>query len=86
MFLSKISSVKLNEENKKNILDFLLIRYEEDDKISVDVLKELKDAVNEMESAQSLFNNTDDPILIEAAIYKEEAAKENQKKILKNTF
>ena len=31
--------------------------------------------INEMEAAESLFNNTNDPRLIEAAIYKETAAK-----------
>lgn len=61
--------------NKKNILDFLLIKYGKDDRINKEILKELKDTINEMEAAESLFNIADDPKLIEAAIYKEEAAK-----------
>lgn len=61
--------------NKSSILDFLLIRYEKDRSVSEEVLKQLREAINEMESARSLFNTTNDPRLIEAAIYKEESAK-----------
>lgn len=61
--------------NKKNILDFLFIRYDKEERISKEILSELKETINEMESAESLFNITNDPQLIEAAIYKEEAAK-----------
>lgn len=61
--------------NKKKILDFLLIRYEKEERISKETINELKDTINEMAAAESLFNITDDPRLIEVAIYKEEAAK-----------
>lgn len=61
--------------NKRGILDFLLIKYDKNDKVSKEILNELKDAINEMEAAECLFNMTSDPGLIEAAIYKEEAAK-----------
>ncbi|CUO78753.1 DUF2508 family protein [Clostridium sp. NSJ-49] len=60
---------------KKNILDFLLIKYEKEERISQQILTELRETINEMEAAESLFNNTNDPRLIEAAIYKETAAK-----------
>ncbi len=61
--------------NKKNVLDFLLIRYEKEERISKEILTELRETISEMEAAESLFNITDDPKLIEAAIYKEEAAR-----------
>ena len=60
---------------KKNILDFLLIKYEKEERISQQILTELRETITEMEAAESLFNNTNDPRLIEAAIYKETAAK-----------
>ncbi|SCK02155.1 Protein of uncharacterised function (DUF2508) [uncultured Clostridium sp.] len=62
--------------NKKNILDFLLVRYEKEERISKEILTELRETINEMEAAESLFNITNDPQLIEAAIYKEEAARQ----------
>lgn len=62
--------------NKKSILDFLLIRYEKEERISKEILTELRETINEMEAAESLFNITNDPQLIEAAIYKEEAARQ----------
>ncbi|MBM6858964.1 DUF2508 family protein [Clostridium saudiense] len=61
--------------NKKNILNFLLIRYEKEDRISKEVITELRQTINEMEAAESLFNIAEDPRLIESAIYKGEAAK-----------
>lgn len=61
--------------NKKSVLDFLLLRYEKEESISKEILMELKETISEMEAAESLFNIADDPKLIEAAIYKEEAAK-----------
>lgn len=62
--------------NKKSILDFLLVRYEKEERISKEILTELRETINEMEAAESLFNITNDPQLIEAAIYKEEAARQ----------
>lgn len=62
--------------NKKNILNFLLVRYEKEERISKEILTELRETINEMEAAESLFNITNDPQLIEAAIYKEEAARQ----------
>ena len=62
--------------NKKNILDFLLVRYEKEERISKEILTELRETINEMEAAESLFNITNDPQLIEAAICKEEAARQ----------
>lgn len=61
--------------NKKSVLNFLLLRYEKEERISKEILMELKETISEMEAAESLFNIADDPKLIEAAIYKEEAAK-----------
>lgn len=61
--------------NKKAILDFILLRYENDDKISKEIIEDIKAAVMEMEIAQSMFNSVSDPKLVEAAIYREEAAK-----------
>ena len=34
--------------NKRGILDFLLIKYDKNDKVSKEILNELKDAINEM--------------------------------------
>lgn len=59
----------------KNILSFILVKYGSDNKISDKVLKEIQETIREMEVAESMFNSVDDPKLIEAAIYREEAAK-----------
>lgn len=61
--------------NKKAILDFILLRYENDDKISKEIIEDIKAAIMEMEIAQSMFNSVSDPKLVEVAIYREEAAK-----------
>lgn len=61
--------------NIKNILSIILVKYNNDDKISDKVLEEIQESIREMEAAESMFNNVDDPKLIEAAIYREEAAK-----------
>lgn len=61
--------------DKKAILDFILLRYENDDKVSREILEEIRATVMEMEIAQAMFNSVSDPKLIEAAIYREEAAK-----------
>lgn len=61
--------------NIKNILSMILVRYNNDDKISDKVLREIRESIKEMEVAESMFNIVDDPQLIEAAIYREEAAK-----------
>lgn len=61
--------------NIKNVLSLMLVKYSNDDSISDKVLKEIQEAIKEMQVAESMFNSVDDPNLIEAAIYREEAAK-----------
>ncbi len=61
--------------NIKNVLSLILVKYSNDDGISEKVLEEIQEAIKEMHAAEAMFNNVDDPNLIEAAIYREEAAK-----------
>lgn len=61
--------------NIKNVLSLILVKYNNDDRISEKVLEEIQESIREMEAAESMFNSVDDPKLIEAAIYREEAAK-----------
>ena len=61
--------------NIKNVLSLMLVKYSNDDSISDKVLKEIQESIKEMQVAESMFNSVDDPNLIEAAIYREEAAK-----------
>ena len=61
--------------NKKNVLDFLLLRYEKEKKISPELVNQLRETIMEIETAQSLFNITNDPKLIDSAIYIDEAAR-----------
>lgn len=61
--------------NIKNVLSLILVKYNNDDRISEKVLEEIHESIREMEAAESMFNNVNDPKLIEAAIYREEAAK-----------
>ena len=61
--------------NIKNVLSLMLVKYSSDDSISDKILKEIQESIKEMQVAESMFNNVDDPNLIEAAIYREEAAK-----------
>lgn len=61
--------------NIKNVLSLILVKYSNDNTISNKVLEEIQDSIIEMESAESMFNSVNDPKLIEAAIYREEAAK-----------
>lgn len=61
--------------NKKAILDFILLKYEDDDKISKEIIEDIKKTVMEIEIAQAMFNSVSDPKLVEVAIYREEAAK-----------
>lgn len=61
--------------NIKNVLSLILVKYNNDDRISDKVLEEIQESIREMEAAGSMFNSVDDPKLIEAAIYREEAAK-----------
>ena len=44
-------------------------------RINDKVLEEIQESIKEIEAAESMFNNVEDPKLIEAAIYREEAAK-----------
>ena len=59
----------------KNVLSLILVKYNNDDRISDKVLEEIQESIREMEAAESMFNSVNDPKLIEAAIYREEAAK-----------
>ena len=61
--------------NIKNVLSLILVKYNNDDRISDKVLEEIQESIREMEAAESMFNSVDDPKLKEAAIYREEAAK-----------
>ena len=61
--------------NIKNVLSLMLVKYSSDDSISDKVIKEIQESIKEMQAAESMFNSVDDPNLIEAAIYREEAAK-----------
>lgn len=61
--------------NIKNILSFILVKYNNDNKVSNNIIKEIQEAIIEIEVAESMFNSVADPKLIEAAIYREEAAK-----------
>ena len=61
--------------NIKNVLRLILVKYNNDNIISATVLGEIQESIREMEAAESMFNSVDDPKLIEAAIYREEAAK-----------
>ncbi len=61
--------------NIKNVLSLMLVKYSSDDSISDKILKEIQESIKEMQVAESMFNSVDDPNLIEAAIYREEAAK-----------
>lgn len=61
--------------NKANILNFILNKYEKEKHVSKEIILELRQTINEMKAAESLFNLADDPKLIECAIYKGEAAK-----------
>lgn len=62
--------------NKKAILDFILIKYEKDENVDKEILKDIKATVTEIEVAQAMFNSVSDPKLVEAAIYREQAAKQ----------
>ena len=61
--------------NIKNVLSLILVKYNNDDRISEKVIEEIQESIREMEAAESMFNSVNDPKLIEAAIYREEAAK-----------
>lgn len=61
--------------NKKKILDLVLARYKYEDTLDDEILKSIREAVLELEVAQCIFNSVSDPKLIEAAIYREDAAK-----------
>lgn len=61
--------------NIKNVLSLISVKYSNDDGISEKVLEEIQESIKEMQTAESMFNSVDDPNLIEAAIYREEAAK-----------
>lgn len=66
----------------KNILNFILVHYKDDDTIDNKILNEMHEAIIELEVAEAMFNSVNDPKLIEAAIYREEAAKKKVDYIL----
>lgn len=68
--------------NIKNILNFILVRYKDNDTIDNKILNEMHEAIIELEVAEAMFNSVNDPKLIEAAIYREEAAKKKVDYIL----
>lgn len=68
--------------NIKNILNFILVRYKDDETIDNKILNEMHEAIIELEVAEAMFNSVSDPKLIEAAIYREEAAKKKVDYIL----
>ena len=66
----------------KNILNFILVHYKDDDTIDNKILNEMHEAIIELEVAEAMINSVNDPKLIEAAIYREEAAKKKVDYIL----
>lgn len=63
--------------NKGKILNFILARYEYEDTLDDELLESIRETIEEMQIAQCMFNYVNDPKLIEAAIYREDAAKKN---------
>ena len=61
--------------NKGKILNFILSRYEYEDTLDDELLESIRETIEEMQIAQCMFNYVNDPKLIEAAIYREDAAK-----------
>ena len=61
--------------NKGKILNFILARYEYEDTLDDELLESIRETIEEMQIAQCMFNYVNDPKLIEAAIYREDAAK-----------
>ena len=61
--------------NKGKILNFILSRYEYEDTLDDKLLESIRETIEEMQIAQCMFNYVSDPKLIEAAIYREDAAK-----------
>lgn len=63
--------------NKGKILNFILARYEYEDTLDDELLESIRETIEEMQIAQCMFNYVNDPKLIEAAIYREDAARKN---------
>ena len=61
--------------NKKNILEFLLVKYKNKKSIDNKIIEELENTITEMEVAQAMFDTVSDSKLVEVAIYREAAAK-----------
>lgn len=59
----------------RKILSIILTRYNNENKVSIKILNEIQESIMEMEAAEAMFNNVNDSKLIEAAIYRQEAAK-----------
>ena len=57
------------------MLSIILTRYNNENKVSIKILNEIQESIMEMEAAEAMFNNVNDSKLIEAAIYRQEAAK-----------
>ncbi|AOR24780.1 DUF2508 family protein [Clostridium taeniosporum] len=60
--------------NKNKIIEYLINKNEKVD-INEELLEQLEDAKFQIDAARSMFDNVDDPKLIEVAIYAEEMAK-----------
>ena len=61
----------------RKILSIILTRYNNENKVSIKILNEIQESIMEMEAAEAMFNNVNDSKLIEAAIYRQEAAKKS---------
>ena len=59
----------------RKMLSIILTRYNNENKVSIKILNEIQESIMEMEAAEAMFNNVNDSKLIEAAIYRQEAAK-----------
>ena len=51
----------------KNIVNFILVHYKDDDTIDNKILNEMHEAIIELEVAEAMFNSVNDPKLKEAA-------------------
>ena len=49
----------------KNILNFILVHYKDDDTIDNKILNEMHEAIIELEVAEAMFNSVNDPKLID---------------------
>lgn len=59
----------------KNLFNFFLFKSNSNKKEQNKIVDEIKETILEMEVAESMFNTVNDPKLIDAAIYRDKAAK-----------